>query len=295
MRLVKTLCFALAGIALTSAASAQTAPEAPSPRTWTRYDDTTEVQLRDVAAIVRVRPENRTDVAVSISHAGPLRAPRIRATGNRVVIDGNMRRQIRSCRVDGQNFEVVTSRNGRLQNAQLPTIELRVPQSARITASGAVRMHVDPSQSARIRVSGCGDADIERVEDDAEINVAGSQDVRLYEAGSATVAVAGSGDVVLGAVRDGLTASIAGAGDLTAARADGPTNIAIQGSGDVLIRDGRATTLSVAIAGAGDVTHNGSAERLDVVILGAGDVRVRQVDGQVTRRVLGGGEVTVGR
>ena len=49
------------------------------------------------------------------------------------------------------------------------------------------------------------------------------------------------------------------------------------------------------VTGAGDVVHNGTAERLDAAIFGAGDVRVRRVDGQVTRRVLGVGEVIVGR
>ena len=66
-------------------------------------------------------------------------------------------------------------------------------------------------------------------------------------------------------------------------------------SGDVLIRDGHATVLSVAIAGSGDVTHNGAAQRLDAVVLGSGDVRVHQVNGPVSRQVFGGGDVVVGR
>lgn len=282
---------ALAMIALAAPVQAQTAPV----QNWQRYAAANEVQLRDVAAFVRITPENRTDVAVSIQNSGPLRAPDVRVSGDRLVIDGRMRRQIRNCRVEGDNLQVVTSRNGRLSGQQLPVIYVRVPQDAVVSASGAVRMRVGPAQAARISVSGCGDTDIERVADEAEISVAGAPDVRLYEAGSATVSVAGSGDVMIGAVRNGLTVSIAGAGDVVVARADGPTNIAVQGAGDVTVREGRATTLSVAIAGAGDVVHNGSATRLDAVILGAGDVRVRRVDGEVTRRVLGGGDVIVGR
>lgn len=270
------------------------APAAQAQSGFQRYAGASEVQLRDVAAIVRVTPENRTDVAVSI-RAGGFDPPQLRVSGDRLVIDGRLRRQIRSCRVDGQSFEVTTARQGRVSGDQLMVIELRVPQNAVVSAGGAVRLHVAPSQAARIAVSGCGDAEIERVADEAEISVAGAPDVRLQEAGSATVSVAGAGDVMLGVVHDGLTVSIAGAGDFTAARADGPTNIAIQGAGDVTIREGRATTLSIAIAGAGDVVHNGSAETLDAAIFGAGDVRVRRVDGEVRRRVLGGGEVIVGR
>lgn len=276
-------------------AAAQTAPSEPASvaRQWVRYD-ATEVTLRDVAALVRVRPENRSDIAVSISNQGRLPAAEMRVNRGRLVIDGQLRRQIRSCRVDGAAFEVVTSRNGRLTASELPVIELRVPQNAVVSAGGAVRLHLAPAQTAHVSLAGCGDADIVSVAGEADVAVSGAGDLRLYEAGQADVRVAGSGDVVLGVVRSGLTVSIAGAGDLTAARADGPINIALQGAGDVTIRDGRATTLSIAIAGAGDVTHNGSAERLDAVILGGGDVRVRSVSGEVTRRVLGGGEVVVG-
>jgi hypothetical protein len=259
-----------------------------------RYPAAREVQVRDVAGFVRVTPENRTDVAVSI-RSGGFEPPRVRLNGDRLVIDGRLRRQIRDCRIDGEGFQVTTTREGRVSGNELMVIELRVPQNAVVSASGAVRLRVGASQAARIAISGCGDADIARVADEADVSVAGSPDLRLHEAGSATVSLAGAGDIVVGVVHDGLTVSIAGAGDFIAGRADGPTNIAIQGAGDVTIRDGHATTLSVAIAGAGDVVHNGSAERLDAAILGAGDVRVRHVEGEVTRRVLGGGEVIVGR
>jgi hypothetical protein len=298
----KTLLLAVAFVAvlgIAGAAAGQTTPAAPAEpvsvaRHWARYD-AAEVTLRDVAALVRVRPENRADVAVSIVNAGQLPAPELRVSRGRLVIDGQLRRQIRSCRVNGDDFEVVTSRQGRLHAAQLPVIELRVPAHAVVSAGGAVRLHLAPAETADVNLSGCGDADIVSVAGEADVSVSGAGDLRLYEAGQADVRVAGAGDVILGVVRSGLTVSIAGAGDFTAARADGPTNIALQGAGDVTIRDGRATTLSVAIAGAGDVTHNGSAERLDAVILGGGDVRVRSVSGEVTRRVLGGGEVVVGR
>jgi hypothetical protein len=297
----KNLLAALVFLAVSAAfgdAAAQASPAAPAEPAsvahhWARYG-ATEVTIRDVAALVRVRPENRADVAVSIANPGQLPAPELRVSRGRLVIDGQLRRQIRSCRVHGADFEVVTSRQGRLHADQLPVIELRVPERAVVSAGGAVRLHLAPAETAEVSLSGCGDADIVSVAGAADISVSGAGDLRLYEAGRADVRVAGAGDVIVGVVRSGLTVSIAGSGDLIAARADGPTNIALQGAGDVTIRDGRATTLSVAIAGAGDVTHNGSAERLDAVIVGGGDVRVRQVSGEVSRRVLGGGEVVVG-
>lgn len=288
MRLMLTC---LAALVLAGPAAAQSDTSA-----WVRYTRATEVQLRDVAGFVRVTPEDRADVAVRIANAGPLQTPELRVAGRRLVVDGKLRRQIRSCRVTGADgFQVETSRQGRLSDAELPVIELRVPRAAVISANGAVRLRMSPAETARVRLDGCGDADLERVAGEADVAVSGAPDLRLYDAGSASVAVAGAGDVTLGVVRAGLTVSIAGAGDVVAARVDGPTNIAIQGAGDVVIRDGRATTLSVAVAGAGDVTHNGVAERLDAAIVGAGDVRVRRVEGEITRRILGGGDVIVGR
>lgn len=283
-------------VAAPAAPVAPAAPQAaPQAAHWTRQA-ATEVHIRDLAGFVVVTPEDRTDVAVSVRNPGPLPAPELRLNRGRLNIDGKLRRQIRSCRVrDANGLEVQINRHGRLTAAQLPTIQLRVPRDVELTAGGAVRTRVGPSQSLMLRVDGCGDVDVERVAGAAEISVAGAPDVRLYEAERATISVAGAGDVTVGLVRSGLTVSIAGAGDLVAQRVDGPTSIAVQGAGDVVIRGGSASTLAVAIAGAGDVTHNGSAERLDAAIVGAGDVRVARVTGQVTRRVLGSGDVIVGR
>lgn len=303
MRLIAILTFALLASPL---AAAQTPPPplaSPAAPTFTltapsysRFERATEVQLREVVAYVRVRPENRADVSYAIINTGPLPAPRLRMSGRRLIVDGGVRRQIRDCDVEGASgFSVRTQRFGTLHGAQIPTIELRVPQSAVVTASGAVRLRMAPAQTAVVRLDGCGDGDIERVAETAEISVSGSSDLRVFDVGELEAAVAGSGDLSVGVVRDGLTVSLAGSGEFVAARVDGETSVALQGTGDVLIRDGRATTLSVAIAGSGDVTHNGTAQSLDAAIFGSGDVHVRRVEGETSRSVFGSGEVIIGR
>lgn len=302
MRLIAILSALLAA----PLAAAQTLPAPPAPPaaptfaltapSYARYERATEVQLRDVAAYVRVRPENRSDVSVAFINTGPLAAPRISRSGRRLIVDGGLRRQVRGCSVEGASgFEVRTTRNGVLRGNQIPTIELRVPQNAVVSTNGAVRLRMAPAQAATLRVDGCGDADIERIAESAEISISGSPDVRAFDVGELEAALAGSGDLNVGVVRSGLTVSVAGSGEFSAARVDGETNIALQGSGDVLIRDGRATTLSVAIAGSGDVIHNGTAQSLDAAIFGSGDVRVRRVEGETSRNVIGSGEVIVGR
>lgn len=269
------------------------APAAPN-LTFRRYA-ASELQIRDVAAFVRIHPENRADISVAIINPSSLPAPRLHSAGNRLIIDGQLRRRIRGCRTGAQGrFDVNINGAGWLRTEQIPIIEVRAPQRANVSVSGATRLNMGRAENAEVNIAGCGDADLEGVSGEIALAMAGSSDVRLYDAGTASVSLAGDGDATIGVVRNGITVSIAGSGDLIASRVDGPTNIAVQGSGDVTIRDGRASVLSVAIAGAGDVIHNGVADRLDAAILGSGDVRVRRVTGQVTRRVLGGGDIVVG-
>ena len=268
-------------------------PRLPQPAQQFRFPRSTELRLRDLAAIVVVRPENRADIAVAIVNTGPLPAPEARSAGRRVTIDGKLRRRIEGCRASGDRFQVSINRVGRVDSSQLPTVIVRTPQNVVISGGGAVRLHVGRAEDVTVRLEGCGQADLESVEGAADISASGDIDIRAYDTGEASVRVSGDGEVVLGVVREGLAASIAG-GDLTAARVDGDTNIAIQGDGDVTIRAGRADNLSVVIAGKGDFTHGGSAESLDAVIIGSGDVRVRRVDGEINRRIFGSGDVQVG-
>jgi hypothetical protein len=297
---MRSIICALVPLALFASATAAAQPGPPAPPApppaadWARYPAASEVQLRDLAAIVRVTPQDRADVALVIVNPGPLPDPELRISRNRLIVDGNQGRSLRACRGDGAaDFSVEVGRYGRLRAVQLPQIEIRVPRAAVVSAAGAVSLRIDAAETAQVTIAGCGNAEIESVEGEADLTVAGASALRLFHAGSAKVAIAGSGDVQLGAVLEGLAVSIAGAGDLVAQRVDGPTNVAIQGAGDVLIREGRAAPMTVVIAGAGDVVHNGLIERLDVTIVGAGDVRVRRVEGEINRRVLGGGDVIV--
>lgn len=298
---------AMAGVlALVCAGTAAAQPSHPAPaphavpathaqHAWRVYA-VDSVQLRDLAAIVRIVPEARRDILARVANTGPLPAPTFRTSHGRLVVDGGVRRGrrgIADCD-PGTPFSVELDGRGDVEGAALPRIELRVPEDVVLSSEGAVQITVAPAKSLRLNLVGCGEVDVERVRDSADVSVAGGDvAVRIYEAGSAALRVAGGGDVMLGAIRDGLDISVAGSGDVVVTRADGPTNIAIQGSGDVLIRSGRATNLTVAIAGSGDVMHQGSAERLSAAVIGSGDVHVRRVSGSISRRILGSGEVVV--
>lgn len=280
----------LVALALASHAAAQR----PDAAHWARYAGAREVQIRDVAAVIVITPENRADVAIAIENSGPLSAPEVRLSGRRLILDGRLRGQIRSCHAQVEAFTVTTRRRGRLQTSQLPTIRVRAPQDAVIAAGGAYVLRLAPSQSAHLNFGGCGFAAVARVEDEAEVRVGGNVNVQIEEAGELSLASAGASDIAVGVVRDGFTLSVAGSSDVSVVRADGPTSIAVQGSGDVEIAGGRATSLSIAVAGSGDVRHQGSARELDAVVVGSGDVSVRSVDGEISRRVIGSGEVRTG-
>lgn len=270
-------------------------PAAPPPPAAVRYDSA-DVQVRGVAAIVRIIPQHRSDIAVAIFNPGPLPAPEARRRGARLVIDGGLNRKINRCRGERTDFAVHVDGHGWVGAAQMPMIELYVPEHVSFAGEGAMRLSVGPADSANIALHGmCGEADFESVRERGEFNIAGGGRLRVFDVGSLSLTVAGGGDVVLGVVRNGLELSLAGGGDVNAARVDGPTSLALQGGGDVTIRAGYANPLSIVMAGGGDVSHMGRATNLDAVLLGGGDVHVREVEGQVTRRVLGGGDITVGR
>ena len=202
------------------------APAAPN-LTFRRYA-ASELQIRDVAAFVRIHPENRADISVAIINPSSLPAPRLHSAGNRLIIDGQLRRRIRGCRTGAQGrFDVNINGAGWLRTEQIPIIEVRAPQRANVSVSGATRLNMGRAENAEVNIAGCGDADLEGVSGEIALAMAGSSDVRLYDAGTASVSLAGDGDATIGVVRNGITVSIAGSGDLIASRVDGPTNIAV--------------------------------------------------------------------
>jgi hypothetical protein len=109
-------------------AEAAPAPLPPSGLRWQRYLRASEVQLQNLAAFVRIRPEDREDVAIAIVNPGPLEAPEVRRSGRRLVIDGRQRGRLQGCTVRGvAGFEVEIGRVGNVGSAQLPIIEIGCP------------------------------------------------------------------------------------------------------------------------------------------------------------------------
>jgi Putative auto-transporter adhesin, head GIN domain len=272
-----------------------------------------QLKVRDAAAVLKIIPEDRTDIAVEIANPGRLVTPSVRLDGTAVVVDGNLGRRVRDCDADATSFSVTVNGVGRLEMEELPVITARVPRAADVSVGGAVWSEVGPSQSADLSFTGCGPAKIADVTGELDLRSAGSGSITAGAAGTASVSAAGSGDASVGAVAGKLSVSVAGSGDVEVASLTGPLDVSIAGSGDVTVKGGAVSDsdisiagsggvdivgavakLDVSIMGSGDVTVRGAAQSVDANIMGSGDVQVVSVTGGVQKAVMGSGSVTVG-
>ena len=212
----------------------------------------------------------------------------------KVIVDGDLERKIRSCDGDGRGATVSVAGVGAVRYAEMPQVVIRTPRDAHVEAGGAVFGVVGKSASLELSNAGCGDWTVADVAGAMKINQAGSGDTWTGRAGQAHIRVAGSGDVKTQAVGGPLGVDLAGSGDVWTASVDGPLDVKIAGSGDVKVAGGRAAAMTVSVAGSGGVEFAGTADSLKARIAGSGDVKVKAVKGEVSKAVIGSGDVTIG-
>ena len=252
------------------------------------------VEVKDAVARVTVIPENRTDIKIDIVRANPQLPLEVRSFAGRTIVDGRLGRRVRNCRGSGENVSVRVRGVGDVGWREMPQVVIHTPRDVDIDVGEAVWGSVGRSASLKLGNAGCGDWTVGNVEGAMRISQAGSGNTRTGSATEAKVRVAGSGDTVVGDIRNGLDIDIAGSGDVAVASVTGPLGVHVAGSGDVKVAGGHATTMSVAVAGAGNVDFRGTADSLKARIAGSGDVRAREVKGPVSKTVMGSGGVTIG-
>lgn len=274
--------------------------------------DGPEVEIRHTVARVAVVVEDRTDIAVEVEQ-GTSGLPAIVVTRNgaNVSIDGGLggRRglfgrsnDLRNCRsgrdnarTPGEGASVEVRNLGRVKLEDAPLIVIRTPRNVNLDASGAVFGSVGRgAASIELGNAGCGDWNIANTDGRLSVGITGSGDIRAGTSAALEASISGAGSVTAGAT-GGLEISLSGAGDVTIARVDGPTEISLAGAGDVSVRGGTAPTLSIDVAGVGDVDFDGVAGDVDVSVSGLGDVNVARATGSVRRSVAGLGDVTIGQ
>lgn len=277
-RSIFTLGVVAAGLSLASAAHA-----APS------------VEVRDAVARVVVTPEARQDIQVDILTTNPSLPLTIRTDGDLVIIDGDLDRSIRSCRVRGERSSVTVSGVGEVAYADMPQVVIRTPMAVDLKVGGAVFGVVGRSQSLKIANAGCGEWTLANISGKLDATLAGSGDMRAGAASSANLSLAGSGDMAVRQVSGPLAVDLAGSGDVKVATLTGSSlKVNLAGSGDVEVAAGKVDAMSASVAGSGDVRFDGEARSLQAAIVGSGDIRVREVTGAVNRSVIGSGDIRVG-
>ena len=255
----------------------------------------TELKIRNAVALVKIIPEDRTDISVEVSNSGRLVMPTVKVEGAEVIIDGAIAsRRIHDCHGSGQAMSVDVRGIGEVTGAQAPMITARVPRAVVLSTGGAVEGEVGPSASAAFEFSGCGDMTIGDVAGPLKVNSNGTGATKVGASQTAELSSAGSGDIEAGAVAGKLEVALAGSGGATIASGGGPLDISIAGSGDVAINGGAMQDADISIAGSGDVEIQGSVQTLEVSIAGSGDVNVAGTAASVDASIMGSGDVNVG-
>ncbi|MDO8910547.1 MAG: DUF2807 domain-containing protein [Phenylobacterium sp.] len=252
------------------------------------------VEVKDAVARVVVIPEARQDIKVEFLTTNPSLPLQVRSAGGKTIVDGDLDRKIKSCRSEGGKARVYVAGVGDIAYEDMPQIVVRMPKDARIEAGGAVFGSVGKTNSLELSNAGCGDWTVGNVAGKLSINIAGSGDTHAGSSGQALLRVAGSGDVRTQAINGALEISVAGSGDVNVTSIAGPLSVKIAGSGDVNIRAGKASEMEASIAGSGSVDFGGVAGSLNAKIAGSGDVHVESVTGEVSKAIVGSGNVSVG-
>jgi len=252
------------------------------------------VEIRDAVARVTVVPQDRTDIKVEIIKAHPELPLAVSVTGDRTLIDGDLRRRIRDC--DGMdNRARVTVRGvGKVAYDQLPQIVIYTPRAVDVSAGGAVQGAIGRSASLKLRNSGCASWTIADVAGEASIHQSGAGAVRMGASDHLDVHLSGAAHIRATRVRQGLDAQLSGAGGVKVDQVSGPVEARVSGVGQIEVADGRASTMRASVSGIGQVEFGGSADDLHASISGLGSIRVKEVTGSVTKSVSGGGRVSVG-
>jgi len=250
----------------------------------------TEVELKNIAARVVVTPENRADVELKVTY-GAAKVPVIMVStkGSTLVADGKLKGRQLNCKASGIDIGGL----GSVAAADLPTVYIKVPMDAKVSAGGATYGKVGASQTLEFSEGGCGNWQLGDVTGKAEVNIGGSGDVSLTRSSDVEINIGGSGNFIATSV-NAIEANIGGNGDIMVGQINGPVEINIGGSGNVKLDNGVASKMEVNIAGSGDVRFGGEAKALEVNIVGSGDVRVKSVTGNISKSVMGSGKVIVG-
>lgn len=252
----------------------------------------TELRIRNIAAVVTITTEDRTDFSVEIDNAaGQLPMPTVSADASRLIVDGQLRGRVRDCGEDG-SARVRGYGDGEFAVTELPRITIRAPRTLHVDRSGAGSTDIGATQSLELELSGCSTTTAADTAGELTLDIAGSGNVSTGSAQSLDADIAGSADVVTGAIANGATIDIAGSGSVTMASLIGELNSDGAGTGNVSVRGGAITMANIDLAGSGDVDIAATVQDLDVAIVGSGDVNITAPVVNIDAEIAGSGSIS---
>lgn len=252
------------------------------------------VEIRDAAARVTVVPQDRPDIKVEVVRAHPNLPLKITVSGDRTIVDGDLRRRIRDCDDMDDHANVRVRDVGRVRYEDLPQLVIYTPRNVDLEAGGAVQGAIGRSASLKLHNSGCAAWTIADVAGPAEIHQSGAGNVRMGASESLDVHLSGAARIHATRVRQGLDARLSGAGGVDVDQVIGAVDARVSGVGQVRVGDGQASLVRASVSGIGQVNFGGAARDLDASISGLGSIRVKEVTGSVSKSVSGGGSIHIG-
>lgn len=143
-------------------------------------------------------------------------------------------------------------------------------------AKNDTKITVGVPKGSAVHVGGVrGNVVIGDTEGPLQANVVGACDVKAGKVGIAALSIRGSGDISVDSVNGSLMMNV-------------------QGSGDILVRNGSVNQLSVNVMGSGDARFDGEATEANLSVMGSGDIAVKYVKNKPVTNVMGSGRIGVG-
>jgi Putative auto-transporter adhesin, head GIN domain len=154
------------------------------------------------------------------------------------------------------------------------TLVIRLRRGESLSTRRTIKATVDVVRLTALASAGSGNTTVGALKTPSlRVSMAGSGDLRLdrLTADALEVRVAGSGDVTGAGTADQVKLTIAGSGDVDlASLAADHVTVSIAGSGDAKITANQS--LSVKVAGSGDVVYGGAVKAVRTSVAGSGTV-----------------------
>lgn len=264
------------------------------------------VEIDNAVARVIYRVENRSDLEVTVAETGRADIPalQIRRVGRNIHIDGLLegRNRINGCHsrsgasapaTPGENASVSIRGLGRIDLKDAPLLIIKGPRDVSIKTSGGVYGTVARgADNVAIATGGCGAWVVGNTSDAINVSIGGSGNVWTGSSRNMQLNIGGSGTVRSTRVND-LAVNIGGSGNVYIGEVRGDMDVRVGGSGNVEVGSGNIGQMQARVAGSGSLDINASVRDLDATIMGAGNIVVDRVTGNVSRRVVGVGNIRI--